>query len=69
MPGYRLYRLHPHSGHITGAEEFHASDDVSAVHHIQHRSFDVPVELWCGGRKVTRIDAAPEMAATSLASL
>ena len=31
MPYYRLYRLDPDTGHITGAEDFHASDDVEAI--------------------------------------
>lgn len=60
MPNYRLYRLHPHSGHFIGVEEIHASDDVSAVNEIQQRGYDDAVELWDGGRKVTRIDALPD---------
>lgn len=62
MPEYRLYRLHPLSGHITGTEHMHECDDVAAVHAIQLRRFAVPVELWTGGRKVTRLDAPPERA-------
>ena len=30
---------------------------------VQNRPRTAPVELWCGGRKVTRLDAAPEAAA------
>ena len=60
MPRYRLYKLDPDSGHIDGAEEIHASDDVGAVHYAQLRGFSVPVEIWQGGRKVSRIDAPPE---------
>jgi hypothetical protein len=63
MPNYRLYRLDPHSGHFIGVEEIHAADDVSAIHEIQQRSYGNSVELWDGGRKVTRIDALPEGAA------
>jgi hypothetical protein len=42
----------------------HESDDVAAVHAIQQRRFAVPVELWTGGRKVTRLDAPPERASS-----
>jgi len=65
MPEYRLYRLSPESGHITAAEEMVAADDVAAVHEVRQRRFDVPVELWSGKRKVTRIDATPEGAAVA----
>jgi hypothetical protein len=63
VPDYRLYRLDPHSGHIRGAEDMHAGDDVAAIHDVQLRRIPVPVELWQGKRKVTRIDATPEAAA------
>ena len=59
MPHYRLYRLDPYSGHITSSERMHEADDVAAVHAIQLRRFAMPVELWTGGRKVTRLDAPP----------
>jgi hypothetical protein len=62
MPDYRLYRMNPHSGHIEGVEEVHSGDDVEAILLIQNRPRDVPVELWSGGRKVMRLDAAPETA-------
>ena len=63
MPDYRLYRMSPHSGHIEGVEEFHAADDSEAILLAQDRPRRVPVELWCGGRKVVRLDAQPETAA------
>lgn len=63
MPDYRLYRMNPHSGHIDGVEEFHSGDDVEAILLVQSRQCDAPVELWCGGRKVMRLDALPEAAA------
>lgn len=63
MPHYRLYRLDPDTGHITGAEDMHAADDVAAVHEVQQRRHDVPVELWSGPRKITRVDARPQGAA------
>lgn len=60
MPDYRLYRMNPHTGHIDGVEEFHSGDDVEAILLVQNRPRATPVELWCGGRKVTRLDAGPE---------
>jgi hypothetical protein len=66
MPYYRLYHLDTHTGHIQHAEELFAADDVAAVHDLQQRQADHPLELWELGRKVTRVDAIPEMAARSL---
>jgi hypothetical protein len=63
VPGYRLYRMNPQSGHIDGVEEFHSGDDVEAILLIQNRPRDVPVELWRDNRKVVRLDASPEVAA------
>lgn len=63
MPDYRLYFLDRHTGHIEGAENFHAADDVSAVHQIELREHSQPMELWCGARKVAHFDAVPEAAA------
>jgi len=62
MPEYRLYRLDPHNGHITGAQTFHASDDVEAVCLVHQRVLDVPMELWRGAVKLAHYDAEPEMA-------
>jgi hypothetical protein len=58
--------MDPHSGHIEGVEEFHSGDDVEAILLVQNRRRDVPAELWCGGRKVMRLDAAPESAAATM---
>ena len=57
MPDFRLYLLHPDSGHITGVEELHEADDDAAVHAVRSRGHVVPVELWEDGRKITRLDA------------
>ena len=65
MPWYRLYHLDQHSGHIEGAEEMYASDDVAAVHDLQQRRNDHPLELWQGGRKIVHINAVPERALRS----
>ena len=62
MPWYRLYHLDARSGHIDHAEELYAGDDVAAVHDLQQRDRDHPLELWQGGRKVVHLDAAPEAA-------
>jgi hypothetical protein len=63
MPYYRLYHLDPHTGHIYSADELFAADDVAAMHDLQQRQCDHPLELWELGRKVGRIDAIPEAAA------
>ena len=60
MPYYRLYHLDRHTGHIERAEELFAADDVAAVHDLQQRQSDHPLELWQAGRKVVRLDAMPE---------
>lgn len=65
MPWYRLYHLDRHSGHIDSAEEIYAADDVAAVHDLQQRRSDHPLELWHGGRKVVHVDAGPEIALKS----
>lgn len=57
MPDYRIYKLHPYSGHITDVEEMHAADEASAIHALRQRRFDVAVELWDGGRQVAHLDA------------
>jgi hypothetical protein len=59
MPNYLLYYMNPVSGHIDGQETLHAGDDVAAVHMLQGRDFDVPVELWRDGRKISRQDGPP----------
>ena len=62
MPYYRLYHLDPHTGHITKADELFAADDVAAMHDLQQRRSDHPLELWERGRKVSHIDATLEAA-------
>ena len=56
MPHYLLYHMNPVSGHIDRQETIHAGDDVAAVHLLQRRSYEVPVELWRDGRKIARQD-------------
>ena len=59
MPNYLLYYMNPISGHIDRRETLHAGDDVAAVHLLQSRQFDVPVERGRDGRKVSRQDGPP----------
>lgn len=61
MPLYHLYHMHPFSGHIEATEDFHASDDVEAVHRAQRRARKANMELWSEGRKVSRFDADPNV--------
>jgi hypothetical protein len=61
MPNYLLYYMNPISGHIDRRETLHAGDDVAAVHLLQRRQFDVPVELWRDGRKISRQDGPPNL--------
>jgi hypothetical protein len=61
MPQYQLYRMDPVTGHIQDIERFHAGDHVAAAHDVQHRRFDVPVELWHEGRKIIRLDHMPSI--------
>lgn len=61
MPHYQIYRMDPVTGHILDVEGFHAGDRVGAVHEVQHRHFDVPVELWYDGRKIIRLDHKPSV--------
>jgi len=65
MPDYRLYLLNAESGHIDGVEEFHGADDGEAIGLAARQTRDIPTELWCGGRKVSRFEARPERAAAS----
>jgi hypothetical protein len=61
MPGYRLYLLNRFSGHIDGVEEITSADDVGAIAQVGERPGGLPAELWCGGRKICRFDAPPEV--------
>lgn len=65
MQDYRLYHLHPQSGHFIGVEEMQAADNEAAVRATNERHRDVATELWCGGHKVARFDARPELVATA----
>ncbi len=54
---YRLYFMDPRSGHITAYESIEAADDEAATAGAErHRGWQ-PLELWCQGRKVYRLEA------------
>lgn len=63
MPDYRLYHLDQNSGHITRADELFAADDEAALADVRGRGLAHPLELWCGPRKVARVDAIRDAAA------
>lgn len=56
---YRLYFMHPHSGHIERFAEYEAPDDAAALGLASEHIGEAPLELWCEHRKVKRIDAQP----------
>ena len=58
MAYYRLYFMHPLSGHIERVHELEAGSDEDAIRLIEAKAGREPLELWCGGRKVHRIEAA-----------
>ena len=57
MAYYRLYFMDPRSGHIAAFEEIEAESDDDAVAAAERYRGRQPLELWCGGRKVHRIEA------------
>ena len=57
MLHYRLYFMHPWTGHILRFTEFEAQDDLTAFALARPHIGNHPLELWCEGRKVRRIDA------------
>jgi len=63
VPEFRLYRLHPDHGHITGVDDFNARDAEAALHAVRELGYPVPVELWSGPRKIAHIAPPPHGAA------
>lgn len=56
MSCYRLYFLHPASGHIVRFAEYEAPGDAAAVAHATEHEGAHPLELWCQHRKVKRFE-------------
>ena len=57
MAFYRLYFISRRDGHFVRSEAFEAQDDQDAVAIAEDRRGANPLELWCGQRKLTRLDA------------
>lgn len=55
---YRLYFMNPINGHIDRAEDLLARDDREAIDTAQPMVANMPIELWCGARKVQRFETA-----------
>lgn len=68
MAYYRLYFMHPLSGHIERFHELEAASDEDAIRLIEAKAGREPLELWCGTRKVHRIEAAQSAPPTSNAA-
>lgn len=58
MSDYRLYFMDRFSGHIDHRREFIADDDAGALNVAEGWSTGDPMELWQGGRKLKRWEAA-----------
>ena len=58
MPDFRLYLINE-LGHIEAAGNFFADDDPTAVAAVERTRGRLPLELWCGSRKVHHWDAVP----------
>lgn len=59
---YTLYYVHVPMGYFERADEFDALNDQVALSICERKASDQPLELWCGGRLVKRIDPAlPEI--------
>jgi hypothetical protein len=61
---YRLYFLDRRSGHINAFTEIDAVDDQAAVGLANAQVGERPLELWCEGRKVRRIEAVRTVSAS-----
>jgi hypothetical protein len=57
MAYYRLYFIDPRRGHIAAFEEIEAEGDDHAIAAAEKYRGWQPLELWCGGKKVHRVEA------------
>ena len=60
MAYYRLYFMDPRSGHISAFEAIEADNDEAALAACEKHQGWQPLELWCQGRKVQRLDAVTD---------
>ena len=58
MGAYRLYFMDRFSGHIEHHREFFADDDEAAIAVAEGWATGQPMELWEGGLKLKRWEAA-----------
>ncbi len=56
MAYYRLYVMSPGGSRIEAFEEIYAADDAEARGIAAARLAGKPLELWCRGRKVERLE-------------
>jgi hypothetical protein len=54
MAYYRLYLMDGASGHVTSFIEIEAPSDAEAIERSETHLGRVPMELWCGRKKVMR---------------
>lgn len=57
MTYYRLYLMHPLSGHIAEFKELVADSDTDALRVAEEQRGTATAELWCMGRKIHRWEA------------
>ena len=56
MAHYRVYFMNPCNGHIERFLELERGDDESALAFVREQPAGQPMELWCGHRKVARVE-------------
>ncbi len=54
---YSLYFVNPEMGYFERSETFDALNDEVAVSISERKAGRQPMELWCGGRLVRRLEA------------
>ncbi len=56
MSSYRIYFMNHASGHIERASDLEAASDREAVRKVRSLRVAGPLELWCGARKLLRLE-------------
>ena len=54
---YSLYYVNSQMGYFERTEAFRALNDEVAISVARRKAGDQPLELWCGGRLVSRFDS------------